>query len=541
MNKGKASEDKDAESPAAHEAEYELAVKIIGGGKPNSIECAAASYFLSLNDASDISGKRFAAFLRSRQPWVRNKKIVLAWAKLKAHASSNEGPFQQAFLDTALLTIDDIPGLAGDETEPRDLEEQTDHTEKPKAKRRRSKVTDDKEGDNSTISKSGSNSSSNGSNNSNSSSSSGSTLTVKRLRRMHDEYLHNFDDYSGLPWLLPSGTNVDKVIHQHVQSLKKESPLHSFVISNVRTVVDLFTSEDRAAVAQELARKKDGSPTTEAETAFMSQYLTTPHATQSALSYGWQSSAADSALDASTKMALYYAMMQIYMTYQQENLKLSTSQSESWYITMLWAFLPTIFKMGGRLDHQPGEVVSEASALRKNVDRDLESRRVHGRKLDGVVSCTVTGLELGAIEAAKADAGPQGTKSLSDSRKLAKVMKDMHDRVAAKASDDIRDKLQTFGLLLARNKVTIYTLRRLPGRHYQLVDDGSYTFPITWDARGLGAKAIVALLARLVVLKKEMEEMADRVVEWTQPGVGGFERDVVVRTMTTPLSSPRND
>ncbi|KAG0379501.1 hypothetical protein BGX24_000174 [Mortierella sp. AD032] len=46
----------------------------------------------------------------------------------------------------------------------------------------------------------------------------------------------------------------------------------------------------------------------------------------------------------------------------------------------------------------------------------------------------------------------------------------MHDCVAVKARKNIRNKLETFGLLLSRNKVTLYTLRQLPGCHYQLVD-----------------------------------------------------------------------
>ncbi|KAF9899112.1 hypothetical protein EC991_009582, partial [Linnemannia zychae] len=260
--------------------------------------------------------------------------------------------------------------------------------------------------------------------------------------------------------------------------------------------------------------------------------------TQKALSHGWQLSS-DSTLDFESKMSLHHALMQIYMTYQQEAMKLPTSRSESWYVTTLWAFLPTILKMGGKLNHKPGEVMSEASALRKNIDRDLESRKSQGRKMDGIISCAITDLELGAIEAAKINVGPQGTKSLSDSRKLAKVMKDMHDCVAAKAREDIRGKLKTFGLLLSRNSVTFYILRRLPGRHYQLVNGGSYTFPITWDAQGLGAKAIINLFLRLLVFKKEIEEMARKVVKWTQPGMDGFDSDVLVRTLTTPLPSPK--
>ncbi|KAK3825639.1 MAG: hypothetical protein J3Q66DRAFT_328229 [Benniella sp.] len=411
-------------------------------------------------------------------------------------------------------------------------------TEKPKAKRNRPIEIEDNEGDNNTIGDGSSGSS--GDSRSSGGSGSSSTLTATRQKKMKEEYHRNFNDFSEPSWVLPSGTNVDTVIYRHVHALRKESLLHSFVISRVQTVKDLFSNDDdKNAIAQELARKKKRSdgPVVDVETAFISSYLSTPLETQTALSRGWLTS--DSTLDDPSKMSLYHSMMQIFMTYHQEGLKLSTSRSESWYITKLWAFLPTILMMSGRLDHQPGEITSDASALRKNADRDLESRKFQGRKLDGMISCTITNLELGAIEAAKIDTGLQGTKSLTDSRKLGKVMKDMHDRVAAKAREDIRNKLETFGLLISRNTVTLFTLRRLPGRHYQLVNGGSYTFPTTWDARGLGAKAIIDLLVRLTIFKSDIEDMADKVIEWTQPGVGGVETDVLVRTLTTPLPSPK--
>ncbi|KAF9536961.1 hypothetical protein EC957_009144 [Mortierella hygrophila] len=255
---------------------------------------------------------------------------------------------------------------------------------------------------------------------------------------MKDGYHKNFDDYSGLSWVLPSSINVDTVIH-------------------LQTVADLFSSKDQIVVLQKLTRKKDGGPATGAETAFVSLYLSTPHKTPTALSRGWQLSS-DSTLDSTAEMSLFHAMMQIYMAYQQEALRLSTSKSESWYTTTLWAFLPTILKMGGQLDHKPGEVVSEASdlsALRKNVDRYLESRRMQERKLNRMISCSIKNLKLGAIEAAKVDAGPQGAKPQSDSRKLTKVMKDTHHCVAVKVRDDIRNKLETLSLLLSRNKVKL--------------------------------------------------------------------------------------
>ncbi|KAF9921357.1 hypothetical protein BGZ65_010417 [Modicella reniformis] len=71
---------------------------------------------------------------------------------------------------------------------------------------------------------------------------------------------------------------------------------------------------------------------------------------------------------------------------------------------------------------------------------------------DAIFCCTMHDLELGAMEAAKQDIGPNGTKALSDTRKLSKVLKDMLDMIHARVIVDM-SQLATFGLRISGRSV----------------------------------------------------------------------------------------
>ncbi|KAG0224135.1 hypothetical protein BGW42_005313, partial [Actinomortierella wolfii] len=369
----------------------------------------------------------------------------------------------------------------------------------------------------------------NASTSSSGSSSSSSTLTTRAACRMQEEYKKNFDAFSGDAWQLDSGTVVDDVIYEHVLTLGKESSLHSFIIDRPEDVVRLFEEIDSEKVRNGLARQEGDGPKIQAEEAFIKQYLSTPSMTNTALSRGWNSSAEVESLDENSRKRLYCAMLSIYTVYEEIDFKIPTLQSESWFTTVLWSFLPTLMKAG------------EATSLRKNTSRTLQNRKAHGRKIDGILSCATTHFEFGAIEAARLNDGPQGTKTLSDTRKLAKVLKDMHDRIAANSSKDIRKMLVTYGFQIASSRLTLYSLHKRHGRHYQLVHDGTFGFPPTWDRGGRAAAPITELITRILRLKIDMEAMADNIVSWTLEAKGGFEKEVLVRTLTTPLSSPKHE
>ncbi|KAF9949385.1 hypothetical protein BGZ72_008841, partial [Mortierella alpina] len=202
-----------------------------------------------------------------------------------------------------------------------------------------------------------------------------------------------------------------------------------------------------------------------------------------------------------------------------------------------------VFNESKALMCRPGEAMSEASALRKNADRTLDVRRVHGHKIDGLILSVMTQFEFGGIEAAKANDGAQSTKALMDTRKLAKLMKDMHDRIICMTDEaNALHELRTFGLQITRTKVTIYRLRKVPvaGPHYQLVDLGSYIFPPVWDERRLAAVPITRLLTGLVALKKSMEAMNFKIATWTIPGVQ-FEHEVLIQTLSSATRSSDAD
>ncbi|KAK3846480.1 MAG: hypothetical protein J3R72DRAFT_241339 [Linnemannia gamsii] len=373
----------------------------------------------------------------------------------------------------------------------------------------------------------------------------GSSSSASRARdAMQKQYADNLQAFKGKLWTITSGTVVDMKIRSYVLSLKKESSLHSFVIDNAKTVIQLFTGKDKEEVAQVLEERGDEEQDTEDEQVFVARYLSTPKATGSALGRGWLGSTEeDDALDEDKREWLFKAMHDIYTVFKCCAFRLPFEEKESWYMTTLWSFLLPFLNEGNALVYRTGEAVSEASVLRKNAARTLETRRIYGHKIDGLISSTTTQLEFGGIEAARTDEGSQSTKALTDIRKLAKLLKDMHDRIVSKTDDpNAQHELETFGLQISRTKMTIYRLRkiRVDGPHYQLVNHGSYLLPLVWDERGLAVAAITRLLTGLVALKKSMEVMDTKIATWTVPGVR-FEHEVLIQTLNSPLRSSDTD
>ncbi|KAF9574310.1 hypothetical protein EC968_006817 [Mortierella alpina] len=339
-------------------------------------------------------------------------------------------------------------------------------------------------------------------------------------------------------------TNRAERLPEHKKNKTKESALHSFVIDNAKTVVQLFADKDKDEVVQVLKKRDEEENDTENELAFMSIYLSTPRATGLALGRGWLGSSGEvDTLDEDLREWLFKAMHDIYTVYKCCAFRLPLEEKESYYMAAIWSFLLPFFNQGKSLTYRPGEAISEASALRKNASRTLETRRSHGHKIVGLILSTMTQLEFGGIEAARTYDGVQGTKALMDTRKLAKLLKDMHDCIISKTDDsNALQELRTFGIQISRTKVTVYSLRKVPmdGPHYQLVDLGFYMFPFIWDESGLAAVAIARLLIGLVSLKKSMEAMDAMIAKWTVPGVR-FAHEVLIPTLNSPLRSSDAD
>lgn len=118
------------------------------------------------------------------------------------------------------------------------------------------------------------------------------------------------------------------------------------------------------------------------------------------------------------------------------------------------------------------------------------------------------------------------------------MLKDTHDGIVAKATDDIRQDLATYGLQISRARVTLFSLRKRNGRYFQLLCDGSFEFPPTWDRQGMAAESVARLQIRLIALKKDMEAMSAKIAAWTLRGNDGFDREVMVPTLASPVHSP---
>ena len=200
-----------------------------------------------------------------------------------------------------------------------------------------------------------------------------------------------------------------------------------------------------------------------------------------------------------------------------------------------------LFDSEGQLDHQPGEVSSQSSGLRKNRGRTFDEKLFPGRKTDGLISSAVARLEICTIEAARKDNGASSTKALTDTRKMAKDMKDMNNMVRTKSVDCVRQRLVTYGIRISAGTITFYTLRQRPGRFYQLCMESTISFPAIWSSET--TTTILSVLASLLAFKKEMCQTADRITKATKvplesplPANSG---DSWAATLTTPTNSPR--
>ncbi|KAG0261433.1 hypothetical protein DFQ27_002956 [Actinomortierella ambigua] len=73
-------------------------------------------------------------------------------------------------------------------------------------------------------------------------------------------------------------------------------------------------------------------------------------------------------------------------------------------------------------------------------------------------------MELGVMEASRADDGPHSTKAPSNTIKMAKVLKDQFNRIYQASTVDIQVRLKTYGLRIAPGTIYFYDLRHLHGR-----------------------------------------------------------------------------
>ncbi|KAG0266833.1 hypothetical protein DFQ27_009406 [Actinomortierella ambigua] len=175
-----------------------------------------------------------------------------------------------------------------------------------------------------------------------------------------------------------------------------------------------------------------------------------------------------------------------HRVYRRNLWLLPDGKSGSWYRDNIWWILDDLFNEPATIIYEHGENLSKAPGDRINGKRKASTEHQQvGRKTDGIILCHEPTLELGVMEAAKADDGVHTTKAMSDTIKLGKVMKDQLDMLRRNVADpEIAEKLVTYGMRIAKRSVTFYTLAHVERRWYKFTDQGTATLPHGWHQDG---------------------------------------------------------
>ncbi|KAF9956060.1 hypothetical protein BGZ65_003003 [Modicella reniformis] len=345
---------------------------------------------------------------------------------------------------------------------------------------------------------------------------------------MQHEYEQIFDKFKGEPWTLPSGQKLDDLVRPFVLSLTAESVMHSCIIDNVDTVVELVQEKvDKDELLRVLGDGGEGDDErawllTEAEQAFINLYDKSPTEVNRLISIGYTGVLAEGknlteAPDAAFCDEVHRLIDRLRSIYKRNQYQLPEKQSEAWY--------------GGRRknDQQTSPLVKQQC----------------GRKADGIVKSATKAYELAIMEAAKIENGPQGTKAMTDTIKLGKMMKDCFDLIRRNSRTDVRHGLAIYGMRISAGTIAFYRLRHCHGRFFQLVCEGSVAFPAVWQTDGANTSEILTVITLLLGFQRQIRAMARMVSDLTSAkfkllkAPSGKANDKWPPTLTTPNSSPR--
>ncbi|KAK3805757.1 MAG: hypothetical protein J3Q66DRAFT_407315 [Benniella sp.] len=507
-------------------------VQRVFGSRPTRVEQSGTRYLAEMRLLPKPSPGAYLEHLQAANPRSKDKYAAV-WNSLKEFFTADSTDLSD------LKTVADIDAFVKEFKEQefmRDGEPSAPNT-KPRVS------TPDSE---TTISDPSSSRSSNN-------SSVSSTLSTRGIEKVRAEYELNFTAFQGESWTLSSGTCFDEVVAQHSSSdyelwllssfiLGKESSLHSFIINHPDRILDLFPNPtDKAELEKVLIERAEEriKLTDQKEETYLRRYDKEPVVVGEMLSRGWACESQDPVPEG-FRETVHLALHLIFVVYRNNQFKLPDESSESFFVHTLWGMINSIVLCDDSLKFKPAEVHSKASALRKNKERNPEDKQALGRKVDGIVASSVTLLELCVIEAANKDPGPNGTKALSDGRKLSKVLKDSFDVICARANTDIRSQLTVYGVRISAASITYYSLRKRDGRFYQMAEDGTLTFPGQWNETT--TVTILTIVASILALRKRVSEMAQKIAQWT---ASSFEladprtHPHMPRTLRTPPGSPQ--
>ncbi|KAK3827886.1 MAG: hypothetical protein J3Q66DRAFT_6003 [Benniella sp.] len=506
------------------------------GDSPSASQWTAVRYLANMRLAPSLTLQGFLVHMQEQHPATTKPALATIWRRCKDFfvADNLEHAALKELMDMSgmIFAFDAASYVDVEPVEPRP----DGATAQPSSSASPPRHLVDTRSSKPSSSPSSSSSSAARSSGESSSINSNDSLGSVALAKMRYQFDRNFTAYQGLPWRLPSGSIVDDVVARLARQDGFESGLHSFVLEDPSKVITLFPAqEDKDELRRVLVERpqEDLATLTEHEQAFVDSFGKSPQEVKLMLGQGWANLPGGAELDADFKMLVHHCFQQLYLTYRHFNFSLPKELKEAYYTDKIWGFMNVALDDVETLDHEPGEISSKTSTLRKNKDRTRPGRQ--GLKADGLMSTRGASHELCIVEAFRKDHGPNGMKALDDTLKLIKGMKDMMDDIRASASENIGNQLVTYGIRISATTMTMYTMRQRPGRWYQMISHPPISLPTTWN--GITGKRVSNVVSRLLGFKKDIMTMSAMVDQWTNEYVED-NGDRWVRTLPTPTSSP---
>ncbi|KAK3807233.1 MAG: hypothetical protein J3Q66DRAFT_392565 [Benniella sp.] len=375
------------------------------------------------------------------------------------------------------------------------------------------------------------------SSNSGNTSSNGGSIShpsESQIIGMKSLFKDNFHQFQGVSWLLSSGTVIDDRLFEAITDMSHESALHSFVIEDVDAVLALFEAEmDQEEIASTMVapQGKGLLELSEDELGFLAQFnMPRDELVEFMADHSWRSvgTPLENKPSAEFQKVAYSCVAHVLGTYEKYGFSLPSTPLESWCTHGLWGFLKSALHQHQVLEYSPGEVHSEVSAHRRQKQRSWQGWQQFGHKVDGMVGLPARSLEILHMVTGKKNSGAKNTKSLHDTRKLCKLMKDAHDAIRERTTANVREEV-----------VTVFTLHQLPGRFYQAIPEVDMYLPLVWMQHD--TQTIISVISWILRLRKTVLAMAERIFKWTSEPKNSQrskDHDHMALTMTSPQLLP---
>ncbi|CAG8583273.1 13599_t:CDS:2 [Funneliformis mosseae] len=253
-----------------------------------------------------------------------------------------------------------------------------------------------------------------------------SVSTKKKSTRIKTDDLSEFDliyrnlDSKKMWTLKSSGRVVEKVIYDHARKFKHDSYLHSFIINDADGVVkELFNNDEWNEMFS--SNLKQVPKIDKNITDLLKKY--TVHDLSTLQKVMFEKFFPDNVPYSADLDYINLAYRSMYSLWKGEDDFTSAPKLEGWFEMNIWAHL--------------------IDPAFRGMEIELRNNR----------------LEFGAIEAGRSWEGTKGTKLLTDSLKMCKMLKDMLNELASECNmkEDIVRKLQVAGILQGANMMQVIT------------------------------------------------------------------------------------